>query len=118
MFLLTQKYSLNNMLRVAQENKDLIQSYIRGSPIECYGSSEDDPLMLGMTIGTFLVILVLAFALWIWALVVTVKYWDVLPDWAKVLSVLGLLGFVGPPLTLVVVYAGKGSSSKRKSRRR
>jgi hypothetical protein len=58
-------------------------------------------------------ILLFALALWIWAIVILVKYWKVLPEWAKVVGILGVLPVVpiGPIVTIVVVYIGKSGHS-------
>jgi hypothetical protein len=54
-------------------------------------------------------------AIWIWALVWTMKYWKVLPGWAQALSIIGLLGVVGGPImTLIVVYIGKNANGTEK----
>lgn len=77
---------------------------------EGYDSSD-----AGSFIGSLLVLgvmLFLTFGIWIWGIVVLIKYWKEIPDWAKVLGVLGLLPIIpfGPVLTLICVYVGKGHS--------
>jgi predicted PurR-regulated permease PerM len=107
------KYSLINMLKEAHENKHMIQAYLQNKSMEGYEDvniSNNDKKLFGFGVGAFLLLLVVGLVLWIWALVVTIKYWDQLPTWAKVLAILGLFtGFGGPVLTLIVVYVSKGS---------
>jgi len=39
--------------------------------------------------------------------------WNNLEDWAKVISILGLLtGFVGPIVTIIIVIVGKKKTKK------
>lgn len=59
------------------------------------------------------IILFLTLGIWIWALVVLVKYWQILPDWAKIVGIIGILPIIpfGPVITLLCVYIGKGSGN-------
>jgi hypothetical protein len=59
------------------------------------------------------IILFLTLGIWIWALVVLVKYWQVLPDWAKIVGIIGILPIIpfGPIITLLCVYIGKNSGN-------
>jgi hypothetical protein len=66
---------------------------------------------LGFGIGIFILMFLIVTGIWIWAVVVLVKYWKELPSWAQVLGVIGVLPVVpggGPILTLIAVYIGKG----------
>jgi len=79
----------------------------------------------GSLLGGLLIIgllLFLTIGIWIWGLVVLIKYWKHLPSWAQVLGVIGLLPILplGPVVTLICVYVtkgqgGKGSGSSSKS---
>jgi hypothetical protein len=85
----------------------------KGQSIEGYddGSGSDTKVnteLLGMSIGMGILFFVIALIIWIWAIVVTVKYWKQLPTWSRVLSVIGLVtGVGGPFMNLIVVYIGK-----------
>ena len=48
--------------------------------------------------------------IWIFAVVILVRYWKELPSWAQVLGVIGVLPIlpIGPMLTIIAVYIGKG----------
>ena len=100
-------HSLYNYLVAYEENKPLIHAYLQNQHVEHLHDS--DNTVLGFGIGIFLIILLISIALWIWAIVALVKYWKVLPSWAQVLGVIGLLPIFpgGPILTLIVVYIGK-----------
>jgi hypothetical protein len=104
------KYSLFELLKEYNKNKEYIHAKLKGETIEGYTDSGDTTMVLGLSLVPFLVILLVSFAIWIWALVVTIKYWKQLPEWAQVISVLGLLPIIpgGPIVTLVVVYVTKG----------
>ena len=90
------------------------------------GYSKDDPNLtpgqqkiLGVGVAVFAVLLVIGLILWIWAVVVLVKYWHVLPEWAQIVGVLGVLPVIpiGPIVTLIVVYIGKGAGKGSSMRR-
>ena len=95
----------------------LINSY--NSYQEQYNSLPNDPnvpppppasgLFLGLELGIVLVALIIFIALWVVGLVLLLKYWRQLPDWAKVLGIIGLIPAVpgGPLLTIIVVLIGK-----------
>ena len=54
----------------------------------------------------------IGFTLWVVGLVLLLKYWRQLPDWAKVLGIIGLIPAVpgGPLLTIIVVLIGKNQN--------
>jgi hypothetical protein len=64
---------------------------------------------LGLTLGLFITVIIVAFGIWAVALFLLIKYWKVLPQWAKVLGILGVIPVVpfGPIVTIVVVLVGK-----------
>lgn len=76
-------------------------------------SDSDNGSLLGgvLIIG---LLLFLTIGIWIWALVVLIKYWRHLPSWAQVLGVIGLLPILplGPVITLICVYVTKGKGGK------
>ena len=102
------KYSVFNLLEEYKANRSLIQSYLKGDIIE---GVDGDPVVAGMSIGLFVVIIAAVIFIWVWALTATVRYWNVIPDWAKVLALVGLFtGIGGPVMTLLVVYVSKEQS--------
>ena len=100
------KFSLYDFLVEYKEHKPEIDAYLHGQPIENYS---DDNKIMGLEIGLFIVLLLIGIFIWIWSIVVLVKYWKILPDWAKVIGVLGVIPAVpiGPIVTLIVVYITK-----------
>jgi hypothetical protein len=64
--------------------------------------------VLGLT-ATALGLLLVAFILWIVAIVFLAKEWDNLKSWAKVIGMVGVSGSVpfGSIITLIVIAAGK-----------
>ena len=111
------KYSLLELLNAYKDNTHLIEAYIKNQSIEGFkGDSNDDDndgknaTILGMGIAIFLVLLMISLAIFITALYLLIKDWDYLPDWAKILGVLGLvlfIGPIGPIMTIVIVLVGK-----------
>ena len=56
----------------------------------------------------FIVLLVLLF-LWLWALYALIRYWAVIPLWAKLIGIIGLCSYAigGPVISLIVIYASR-----------
>lgn len=119
------KYSVFNMMKLYRDNKPVIHAYLKGQSVEGYTDhTNDDDADAAASAGAFaafggiavfLVLMAISMAIWIWALVWTMKYWKVLPGWAQVLAVIGLLGLVGGPImTLIVVYIGKNANGAEK----
>ena len=74
-------------------------------------SSDELKELLGLGFGVFLVLFIVMVTLWIWALTILVKNWKNLPDWARIIGVLGVIPAVpvGPLFTIVIVYIAKGT---------
>lgn len=112
-----EKYSFFNMLKIYRDNRDEVNAYFKGQPVEGYQGdhhhhhdNNNDTFSAFGGIAMFMVILLIVAGIWIWALVVTVKYWSILPVWAQIISVIGLLPTgVGPVISLIVVYIGKAN---------
>ena len=108
-----EKYSFFNMLKIYRDNRDEVNAYFKGQPVEGYQGDHhrnNDTFSSFGGIAMFMVILLIVAGIWIWALVVTVKYWSILPVWAQIISVIGLLPTgVGPVISLIVVYIGKAN---------
>lgn len=104
-------YNICNVLSEFNKHTYILQAKMKGETIEGYDGNAGDFLVSFWGI----LIVVLALGLWIWALVVTIKYFKVLPIWAQILGILGLVGFGGPILTLIVVYIGKSMGSSKSS---
>jgi hypothetical protein len=93
-----------------RDNKPLIQAHLKGQSVE--GLTNTDARIMGMGITSFLILFLIATAIWIWAIVSLIKYWSVLPDWAKIVGILSILGILGGPIvTLIVVYIAKQPKS-------
>jgi hypothetical protein len=105
-------YNIFNVLSEFNKQKHTLITKLKGQSIEGY--SDDDPAPF---FGTFfgILIIIIALAIWIWALVITIKYFNIIPIWAQILSVLGLFGIGGPILTILVVYIGKNMNMTKSS---
>jgi hypothetical protein len=113
------KYSMYNMFSEYKKNKHMIDAYIKNQSVEGYKKEDgkdqkkddstavNEGLILGMTIGVFILFFSIGLALFVWSLWATLKYWPELSNVAKVFLVLSWL--MGPPiLPLIVVYVAKG----------
>ena len=105
------QYSLPNLIKAYNENKDLIIAYQSGKPIEGYTFNIDadgntkDVKISGLAIGVFVTVLVISIIFWIWGLILMIVYWDKLAGWAKAIGIIGLI--IGFPLaTIIVGYIG------------
>jgi len=104
-------YSLFKLLKVYKDNKNKIESYINNQSIENYNDIKDINnvnKIMNVPIHIFLFFLIISIAFWVWALVVLTKYWKVIPNWARILGVLGLIFGFGP-FTLIIVYITKST---------
>ena len=98
------KYSLINLFEAYNREKDMINAYVRGDLIENYNRTEK---ILGLEMSAFLMLFIISLAVWIFALVLLIKYWKNIPEWAKVLGVIGIISTVGGPImTIIVVFIG------------
>ena len=107
------QYSLFNLLSIWKDNQALIHAHLQGHAIERYTNSPDDDSnvnnsLAGMAVGTFIVITILVLILWAWAVTDTIRYWNDIPDWAKIVAILGLVTGIGPAVTLIVIHVTKG----------
>ena len=101
---------MNILCKAYNENKPLVDAYIQGQSVEGYGDDDvkDAGKILGLGVVAFLLIFLLGIAFWIWALVILMKNWKVMPDWAKALGVLFLTPLLPFPLgTLLLAYLVK-----------
>jgi len=105
------QFTLVHFLNEYQQNREVIEAYLNGETVEGFTGSEKNAIS-SLPIGTFIAIFAFLLAIWIWALIVTIKFWNFIPVWARVIALIGLFtGVGGPVLTLIVVYASK---SKKK----
>lgn len=117
------KFNLFDMIKIYSQNKEVCDSVMMKNSIEGYEGYDEDgnpenkkefeeklKKTYGLSVGGFMALLLLGLAIWIWALVAVIKFWGVLPTWAKVVGLLGLFHVIpgfGPVITLIVVYASK-----------
>jgi hypothetical protein len=104
------------MLKIYRDNKNEIHAYFKGQPIEGYqyGNNNDsnndiknDSFAVFGGVALFMVFFIIIFGIWVWALVVTIKYFSILPLLAQIVAILGLITGIGPVVTLIAVYIGK-----------
>ena len=116
---LSYKYSLFNMIKEYNKNEPLIDAYLKKYPIAHFDPSnpypdpsddqqldDADKQILGMSIGIFIIALVINLILFIIAIVLLIKHWKNLPNWAQVVSLICLL--IGMPvITIIIVLVAK-----------
>lgn len=110
------KYSFINMLKVYKENHQLINAQLQGKTIEGLNGEDGATKWLGLGVAMFMILLLIGAAIWLWAIVLTIKYWKDLSDLARVFVILTLLvpQFGGPVITIIIIYATKGSGRSAK----
>lgn len=110
------QYSIYEIISAYQENKDIIDAYIKNHPIELYTDKCDcteSPIsddckvecatILGLSVGVFVVVAIITFIIWAIAIYVLVKNAKNMPPWAIILCVL-LLVFGGWfPISIIVI---------------
>lgn len=96
------RFGIFNMISNYNKHKDLIRAKIAGEPIEQYNNSET----LGNILEIFIVLIIVMIIIWITALYLLISKWNHIPNWAKVIGILGLVvGSFGPFVTMIVVLA-------------
>lgn len=109
---MNEKYSFFNMLKIYRDNRHEIHAYFKGQPIEGYhddsnNDNKNDTFAVFGGVALFMVFFIIMFGIWVWALVVTIKYFSILPLFAQIIAILGLITGIGPVVTLIAVYVGK-----------
>lgn len=90
-----------HIMKIAKDNEEKINSYLKGGIIEGYNGDEDT--ISGLGVAAFLVVLVLVIGLFIWNIVAFIKYKDTYADWAT--AVIILLYFMsGGIASLIAIY--------------
>ena len=108
-----EKYSLFNILKEARKNKELIRAYFKGEICEGYHGDRCTEI-IGMSVPAFSTLLFISAIIWIWALVVLILYWNDIPDWAKIIGLIGLFfPTFGPIISLIVIYVTKFSKNNK-----
>ena len=110
-----EKYSIHNIIKEWTNNKDL-QAYIKGQKKENYNNHSNDDedssscrKVMGIEFNLFILLSLLVIILWGFAIWSIWRYWNVLPEWAKIVGLITLLSpnSGGPLITLLVVYFSK-----------
>ena len=105
------QYNFLNMLKVYKQNQGLINAQLQGKTVEGYDGDGDIDNTKWLKLGAsrFMVMVLISGAIWIWALVITLKYWNNISDIARLFAVLTLLtGVGGPIVTIIIIYMSKG----------
>ena len=117
-----ENFSIYNILNEWKNNK-LLQEKIKGNTIERYKHNNDDSeidsscsdsscnKIMGLELGLFIIVSLIVLSIWFLALWSIWKYWDKLPEWAKIVSLIFLLAprSGGPLFALLVVFFSKAN---------
>lgn len=103
------KYNLFNMMNVYNKNKDMIHAHLRGEQYEGLDDVDDDAGIIAILgVGLFLFIILCLIIFYVYAIVLLVRNWNNLKDWAKILGTAGLIiPAISPIFTYISVFAGK-----------
>ena len=94
-------------MKIFKENKSEIYALSQGESVE-HDSNDPAPWAAYGGLGVFLVLFLLSFIVFVWAVVALVQNWKFLPTWAQVISILALMGPLGGPVvSLIVVYVAR-----------
>lgn len=102
--------SLSGLAQTYNTHKDAIHAQLAGTATPADNANFSN--LFGFGLATMLVIIVAALALWGFAIYLLYTNWATLPDWARVVGVLGVLPLpipIGPIGTIIVVLIAKGS---------
>jgi hypothetical protein len=118
--------SLIKTLNYIKDNKEIFQSALKGETIEHFKrkrkikaqsdeQSEEETgeeIVTGVSI-TIIVIVILAIIIWVWAIYALILYWKILPEWAKIISLICILVpyMGGPVIALIIIYISKGQKT-------
>ena len=103
-------YYLPHMLSLYNDNREYISAHLRGNVTETFtdNSGNDCDIACHFAvyggITTFLILLWIGIAIYIWAVVALINNWKRLSDVVKIIGVIGLVTGVGPVITLIAVY--------------
>lgn len=94
-------------MKADAKTKKMVAATPGGMPNDHQVDPEAEKLATAL-LTTWIVLFVICLILWVWHLVVLIKYWDDLPSVAQVFGIIAV--FTGmSPISLIVIYATKGS---------
>ncbi len=98
-----------NMIKGWNDNQDVIRDYIQnreGYQQDGANNSGDSAAILGLSVGFFLILLMVSVLLFFISIYLLAVNWDLIPTWAKVVGIIAL--FFAPLITVIVVLVTKG----------
>ena len=94
-------YNVYKMAQQYEEHKDMIHSHLRGN-----ADTMSNTTLMEMGITVFFIVFLCVILAWAIGLYLLIKYWNVLPDWAKAVGTISF-AFGYPVVTIVVVLAAR-----------
>lgn len=120
-------YNIYDILNLYKENKHIIDSYINNNQIEGFNNEKDNNIIeADITMIIIIIIIgILSFVLWIWALVLTIVRWNKLTKYRKIICIVFLLltwstipvltPFLSPIIVLITIYTNESKNKKIKN---
>jgi len=108
------QYSIYQILSAYQENKHIVDAYLKGHPVEgyncdctrtpvSYDCQAECSTILGMTVGVFAIIAIMALFMYGLAIYIVWKNRNIMPNWAVILCLLLLLFVPGSPIFVIIL---------------
>ena len=85
------------------QHRPIVDAYLRGDRTETMNQTS----LMGMTLEMFAMVFLVAVALYITSVVLLIVEWNKIPDWAKVVGILGLLSGCAIVTLIVVLVTRK-----------
>ena len=113
-----QSMNLLTLMKVYKTNKEFCNACMRGDDVECYTASDtvqNIPPAVQKAMGEFTAGVVIGWVvLFTIALILTIKRWNRLPIWARIVCVLGLVPSKYGTATISIVVALIASKPQKK----
>lgn len=101
-------YTVSGMMNVYAQNQATVGRYLAGTA----SASEmaNFTAMTGIGLALFLLIVVLTIGIWVYAIYLLYTNWKIIPTWAQILGVIGVLPIpvpIGPFATILIVLLSR-----------
>lgn len=101
------KYSFNNLIKIYSENKQIFNAYLDNHSVEGIDDKSSDVIMCtkleDIPLSTVVLLIIMHFILFIWAVFIILYRWKIMPEWAKSVSIICLI-LNYPLFSIISVY--------------
>jgi hypothetical protein len=102
------------IIQTLQENKVLINTYLKGETYEGLNGDTGSGIATGLTAVWIIILVLLSIILFVWNIWAFMEYAKTMPTWAVITAVI-LFFFTGGIFSLIMIYAFKGQKSSYSS---